>query len=115
MTELMNPGAVQRFPEFPLAPSDWSPDQAREAAARDGIDLTEDHWATVRALHGLFANDPPPNVRTLHDALGEAFHPKGGLKYLFGLFPGGPVAQGCRFAGLVAPSGAVDKSFGSVQ
>ena len=30
------------------------------------------------------------------------------------LFPGGPVAQGCRLAGLKAPAGAVDRGFGSV-
>jgi hypothetical protein len=27
--------------------------------------------------------------------------------------PGGPVAQGCRIAGLTAPAGVTDKSFGS--
>jgi len=55
------------------------------------------------------------NIRELKDALEEAFHREGGLRYLHRLFPGGPVAQGCRLAGLVAPPGAVDKSFGSVQ
>jgi hypothetical protein len=30
------------------------------------------------------------------------------------LFSGGPVAQGCRLAGLNAPAGAVDRGFGSV-
>jgi tRNA 2-thiouridine synthesizing protein E len=53
-------------------------------------------------------------MRELHDALDENFHGKGGLKYLYQLFPGGPVAQGCRIAGLKAPAGATDKSFGSV-
>jgi tRNA 2-thiouridine synthesizing protein E len=55
------------------------------------------------------------NMRELHDALDEKFHPQGGMKYLYKLFPGGPVAQGCRLAGIDVPAGAVDKSFGSVQ
>jgi tRNA 2-thiouridine synthesizing protein E len=54
-------------------------------------------------------------VRELHDALDERFHARGGIKFLYEQFPGGPIAQGCRFAGLQAPAGAADKSFGSVQ
>jgi len=34
--------------------------------------------------------------------------------YLYQIIPGGPVAEGCRLAGLSVPAGAVDKSFGSV-
>jgi tRNA 2-thiouridine synthesizing protein E len=30
------------------------------------------------------------------------------------LFPGGPLAQGCRLAGLEPPAGAFDPSYGSV-
>ena len=54
-------------------------------------------------------------MRQLHDALDERFHAKGGLKYLYEVFPGGPIAQGCRFAGLKPPAGAADKSFGSAS
>ena len=115
MTEILNPGAINHDPGFPQAPSEWSQASAEEAAQTDGITLTEDHWAAIKALQRYFASHERPNVRELHDALDEAFHNKGGLKYLYGLFPGGPVAQGCRFAGLQAPSGAQDKSFGSVQ
>jgi tRNA 2-thiouridine synthesizing protein E len=115
MTEVMNPGAVVRDPELPHAPEQWSRARAEEAARADGIALTEDHWRAIKALQGYFARRERPNVRELHDALDEAFHGRGGLKYLYGIFPGGPVAQGCRFAGLQAPAGAADRSFGSVQ
>ncbi|MGB5339763.1 MAG: sulfite reductase, partial [Gammaproteobacteria bacterium] len=37
------------------------------------------------------------------------------LKYLYTLLPGGPVAQGCRLAGLEPPAGSQDAGFGSVQ
>jgi tRNA 2-thiouridine synthesizing protein E len=115
MSEILNPGARTQDPEFPQAPGDWTRAVAEAAAQADGVQLTADHWAAIRALQGYFASHERPNVRELHDALEESFHLKGGLKYLYELFPGGPVAQGCRFAGLQAPAGASDKSFGSVQ
>ena len=115
MSEILNPGAVNRDPDFPHAPPDWTSASAEAAAAQDGISLSEDHWEAIKALQGYFAAHERANVRELHDALDESFHSKGGLRFLYTLFPGGPVAQGCRFAGLKAPSGAADKSFGSVQ
>lgn len=115
MNEIMNPGAVRRDEDFPNAPDDWSRATAETAASADGIELTDDHWDAIRALQRYFAQHQRPNVRELHDALDEHFHAQGGLKFLYTCFPGGPVAQGCRFAGLEAPAGAADKSFGSVQ
>jgi tRNA 2-thiouridine synthesizing protein E len=53
-------------------------------------------------------------MRELHDALDEMFHRQGGIKQLYVLFHGGPIAQGCRIAGLKAPAGAIDRGFGSV-
>ena len=68
------------------------------------------------ALQDYYVRHGPKriNIRELHDALEERFYHKGGIKYLYLLFPGGPVAQGCRIAGLVPPAGAADKGFGSV-
>jgi TusE/DsrC/DsvC family sulfur relay protein len=116
MSEIMNPSASKADADFPNAPEGWTRQTAEGAAKSDGIDLDADHWETIKALQAYFAreNRPQPNIRELHDGLGERFHAKGGLKYLYEIFPGGPVAQGCRFAGLEPPAGAVDKSFGSV-
>lgn len=115
MTDIMNPSAAQKDADYPTAPRDWTRGTAESAAKADGIDLTADHWETIKALQTYFSQHKRPNVRELHDALNERFHGKGGLKYLYGLFPGGPIAQGCRFAGLEAPAGASNASFGSVQ
>jgi tRNA 2-thiouridine synthesizing protein E len=115
MSEIMNPSAVKTDPKFPHAPTDWSQEAARAAAASDGLDLEELHWEVIGALQSFFANNERPNVRELHDALEERFHAAGGLKRLYEKLPGGPVAQGCRLAGLEAPAGAADASFGSVQ
>jgi tRNA 2-thiouridine synthesizing protein E len=102
--------------QFPHAPSGWTRDVALKAARDEGVDLTEVHWEAVRALQEYYAKhaDGGLNLRELHDALDEHFHAKGGRKFLYALFPGGPVAQGCRLAGLKAPAGATDKGFGSV-
>lgn len=103
---------------FPHAPEDWSPGIAEEIARAEGIELGDDHWEAVRGLQEYFARhegDPAINMREVHDALDERFHSRGGIKALYLLFPGGPIAQGCRIAGLKAPYLATDTSFGSVS
>ena len=104
-------------PDFPYAPFDWTRDEALKIAREEKLELTEDHWEAVRALQNYYAHhedDTVINMRDLHDALDECFHQKGGLKYLYTLFPSGPIAQSCRIAGLKAPFLATDRGFGSV-
>ncbi len=103
-------------PKFPHAPVEWTRDTALELAQQEGLALADDHWEVVRGLQAYYDrhDEGPINLRDLHDALDEKFHHKGGLKYLYTLLPGGPIAQGCRLAGLKPPGGAIDKSFGSV-
>lgn len=103
-------------PQFPHAPAEWTRQVALEVARRDGLVLGDDHWAVVRALQEFYDRHEggPINLRELRDALDERFHQEGGLKYLYTILPGGPIAQGCRLGGLKPPAGAVDKSFGSV-
>lgn len=98
-TQRTHPGLAGKM-VFPHAPEDWSPGMAEEIARAEGLELTADHWEAVRALH---------------DALDERFHSRGGIKALYLLFPGGPIAQGCRLAGLKAPYLSKDLSFGSVS
>ena len=98
MSEVMNPSLRRdKDPAFPFAPPDWSKASAETTASDEGVALGDDHWETLRALQEYFARKKSVQVRELHDALEEKFHAKGGLKFLYGLFPGGPVAQGCRF------------------
>lgn len=107
----------KRKHNFSHAPADWTPQDGGTAAEQEGLELGDDHWETVQALQDYFARhseQPTINMRELHDALDEKFHIKGGIRYLYKLFPGGPIAQGCRIAGLQAPAGATDKGFGSV-
>lgn len=104
-------------PAFPHAPLDWTRNEATKIAREEDLALKEDHWETIRALQNYYAHhedDTVINLRDLHDALDEHFHTKGGLKYLYTIFPGGPIVQSCRLAGLKAPFMASDTSFGSV-
>jgi tRNA 2-thiouridine synthesizing protein E len=102
---------------FPYAPAGWTPEIALNTARDEGLAPGDEHWEVVRALQEYFARhaeEPMIHQRELHDALEELFHRRGGMRYLYSLFPKGPVAQGCRLAGLQAPAGSVDKGFGSV-
>jgi tRNA 2-thiouridine synthesizing protein E len=102
--------------DFRFAPPHWTPEVARNLARQEGLALREDHWEMLRGLQEFYARHENAviNLIELQDALGEKFHHKGGMKYLYTLFPAGPVAQGCRLAGLKAPAGATDRGFGSV-
>ncbi|OYY95762.1 MAG: sulfite reductase [Hydrogenophilales bacterium 28-61-23] len=114
--DFIRPGyETQPIPDFPYAPSDWSRASAEELAQSEGLTLTEAHWRVVRALQAFYAQheEPSVNARELHDALDEDFHIEGGIRYLYTLFPKGPLAQGCLLAGLQAPAGTQDQGFGS--
>jgi TusE/DsrC/DsvC family sulfur relay protein len=115
MNEILNPSSANKDPDFPHAPPDWSRDAAVAAAHADGIELSSDHWEAIGTLQAYFSKREKPNMRELSDALDERFHARGGLKFLYEAFPGGPIAQGCRLAGLEPPAGSIDKSFGSVR
>ena len=104
-------------PGYPFAPVEWNEADATRMAREEGLELSADHLEVLKALQEYFSKHDKPdmNARELHDALDERFHSRGGMKYLYVLFPAGPVAQGCHLAGLPIPPGAIDRSFGSVQ
>jgi tRNA 2-thiouridine synthesizing protein E len=117
LIEAIVAGEPQSDSRFPHAPAGWTAESAQLAAREEGLELGDDHLEALRALQEYWARHSQSasvNLRLLHDALDEKFHQKGGMRYLYMLFPGGPVAQGCRFAGLPVPAGAIDRGFGSV-
>ncbi len=108
--------AAQTQSPFPHAPTDWSLSKAVEVAEAEGITLTEEHVKMILDLQEyFFQHEDRVNLRELHDALEEEFHIDGGIKHLYQLFPGGPIAQGCRIAGLEVPAYAKDDNFGTVM
>ena len=101
--------------KFPYAPAYWHPSFAEQQAQELKLELLDDHWILIQSLQEYFArNEHSINIRELNGALEERFHAKGGIKYLFEILPGGPVAQGCKLAGLTVPPDAIDESFGTV-
>ena len=114
--QYLNPGReTTSDSQFPYAPEGWTTSTAKQVAKDEGLELSMDHWETIKALQEYFAKHDHVHVREIYDALDEKFHDKGGVKHLYSVFTQGPVAQGCRLAGLHAPAGSVDPSFGSVQ
>ncbi len=103
--------------EYPFAPSDWSEKEAIRAARKEGLELTEQHLEVIRALQAHYFAHEREGVTTrgLHETLHERFHKKGGLRYLYVLFPLGPTIQGCRLAGLALPVGAEKRASNSIQ
>lgn len=94
----------------------WSEDKARGLARQEGIEFTDTHLDVVCFLRDHYAEcGPDKNARSLLKAMEDAYADQGGRKFLYSLFPHGPVTQGCRLAGLPTPPGNADPSFGSVH
>lgn len=91
----------------------WTEQQARDLARSQGLELSDEHMDVICWLRDLYADcGKPENGRALTHAMEETFSDQGGKKYLYWLFPNGPVLQGCRLAGLPVPESTVDRSFG---
>ena len=93
----------------------WNRTKSSSLAKAEGIDLSNEHWAVIIYLrkhylkHGL-----SKHARSLAKDLKLHFKDQGGNKYLYQLFAGGPVTQGCRIANLRTPAYASDRSFGTI-
>lgn len=95
----------------------WSPLTAKQLALEEGIEeLTEDHWHVIYVLRNLYReNGRSSSAREIQGILEKDFVEQGGRRYLYELFPKGPVSQGSRLAGVPAPPYSSDPSFGSVS
>ena len=94
----------------------WSVDIATELAAIEGIALTPAHWEVIEAIRNHYQEfGLEANARSLLKRMEVEFDEFGGKQYLYELFPGGPVNQACRIAGLPLPPHSTDPSFGSVM
>ncbi len=95
---------------------DWTEEIASNIAQMESIELTEAHWSVIRFLREHYAqHGRSRHARTISDALEKKFQIQGGLKYLYSLFPDGPVNQGTRIAGVPVPMDSRNNSFGSVS
>ena len=83
-------------------------------AQKEGLEMTEAHWEAVHFLRRYYMeHGETSNARTLTEVLEKEYFDKSGRKYLYCLFPKGPITQASRIAGLPVPHHSVDPSFGS--
>jgi TusE/DsrC/DsvC family sulfur relay protein len=116
MTFIVNPEAAETDPDGRLVSlGEWSEAIARQKAAEEGIELTDKHWEVIRFLREHYKRNDVRTARALLDSVAEKFEAEGGRKYLYRLFPQGPVTQGCKIAGLPTPDGSQDRSFGTTM
>jgi tRNA 2-thiouridine synthesizing protein E len=88
----------------------------REMASKEGIVLTNEHLGVIECLRDYFLEfGEAQKGRDLEEMLDEIFAGHGGRKYLWHLFPSGPVTQGMRIAGLPVPPHTGDTGFGTVR
>jgi tRNA 2-thiouridine synthesizing protein E len=94
----------------------WSQSKANELAVLEGIKLTPAHWEVIYALRNHYQEyGPDSSARSLLHCMEVEFGERGGKKYLYELFPRGPVNQACRIAGIPLPPHSTDPAFGSVM
>lgn len=95
---------------------EWNEDMGRRQAEKEGLSLTDEHWAVVHYLREHYArHGRAENGRELGDTLEKHFEDRGGRKWLYSLFPKGPVSQGSRIGGLPLPRYSEDEGFGFAQ
>jgi tRNA 2-thiouridine synthesizing protein E len=94
----------------------WSPLVAKLLAGKEGILLSDEHWEIIIYLRERYrVHGMARNARELLRELEDEFCDGRGRKELYELFPGGPVSQASRIAGLPLPPYSSDRSFGSVE
>jgi len=94
----------------------WTEASAIDMARKDGLELTDDHLAIVRYLRDCYADHGGTvNARMLMRSLEAEFAGMGGHRFLYTLFPHGPIAQASHYAGLPMPPGTRDPSFGTTH
>lgn len=95
---------------------DWSEDVARKLAAEDDLELTSEHMDILRYLRKYYdKNGQGYNARTMLNVMEYEFGKWEGKRRLYQLFPRGPVAMACKYAGIPLPPECNDLSFGSVH
>ena len=88
----------------------WNENMAELLAAREEMQLTEDHWVVIhfmRDFYNEYLISPMIKLllRHMQESLGAE---KSNKQYLYELFPEGPSKQGSRIAGLPYPAGCID-------
>jgi len=96
-----------------LNPAEWNEEVTRLIATFEGMTLTDTHWGLVgyvREYHKEHQRHPTMHnlVMSLGKQHGEGYSDRKAYeKFLYELFPKGPVQTLCKLAGLPKPMGDV--------
>ena len=82
----------------------WSEQTAVALARTDGMTLTEDHWLIIHAVREIYriTGETPP-MRLLIKALNQSIEFEINSRFLYRLYPDGPVRYASKHAGLPKP------------
>jgi tRNA 2-thiouridine synthesizing protein E len=94
---------------FLVERDEWTEGIGIALAEIAGIELTEAHWEIIvfiREYYGRFQHLPNNRmfVKAVRQQLGEE---KGNTRYLYSLFPEGPLKFACRIGGLPKPTSCI--------
>ena len=86
-----------------IEPKEWDEEVARLLAARENIELGDDHWEVIRFMRTYYdehqiAPDARHAIKHLQARVGSDARSR-----MFELFPYGYVAQACKIAGMKRP------------
>ena len=87
-----------------------------QRAKKIGVILTDKHWDAINFVKNFYDyhEDEALQVRDYNNALKGKYAEQGGLKYLYTLFPDGPVNTVAQLTG-IAVNSTHNHSTGSVQ
>lgn len=114
---ILNERAIEQDPEGYLSElPPWSNEHAQQLAVEEHIEMTDEHWDVVYFLRERFLREgQAKSGRQVVELLEQRYGDKGGRRYLYTLFPNGPVTQASRIAGLPLPPYTTDPHFGSSE
>ncbi|BBL70472.1 TusE/DsrC/DsvC family sulfur relay protein [Methylogaea oryzae] len=89
--------------------SDWDERVAEFIAASEGVFLTGAHWEIIHFMRAYYREyQHLPNNRQFTKAVEKTLGPdKGNSRYLYGLFPNGPLRLACKIGGLPRPPSCI--------
>ena len=94
----------------------WTETEAERLAREEGLELTPAHWSVIHFLRShCRSRGMPCSARLLLKTLAHRYRRQGGKDYLYRLFPGGPVSQACKIAGIPLPGYALDLALGELH
>lgn len=99
-----------------LRTTSYNRHDVEQRAQQLGITLTDEHWDAISFVKNFYDyhEDEELKVGDYSNALKGKYAKQGGLKYLYSLFPDGPINSVTRLAG-ISVSNAQNDSMGSVQ